>query len=393
MDEDESDPSPKSLESRLVERDEKRVFLQLSEEDRKRGVIGKTNPSVCQDEKNREGPWPCVFREIKRKGRTYNSVTKFDWMTEPGKLAGESQVLLKPEEEYEKFGIEDARLERVSIDGKNPYTAIYVAYDGKNARLGAASISEDFREVKKQGLIGPDIDIRDALESRLKVGGRRDRYFNAWLRLAKKGEKKLPIKDGFLFNYKGKFVFIYRIEPDVFFVVADSFEKLRSQNYKFWNEQIVRAEENLFMKPLFPWERIKIGVGSLRKKEGRILGTWHGVSYSRSHFRDEKDEKLRYRSSIFEVKWQDGKPRVIRRLNNPLFQEEGEEYELIEIDEKGKIRARKRVNFLVDLIFCGNRGWGISGRGDREAEARSFSLSWLYEELEHPFNEYDVRRV
>lgn len=209
--------------------------------------------------------------------------------------------IISPTEIYEKQGIEDPRITKIS----DTYFLTYTAYDGKNARIAVAE-SKNLINFKKLGVVSPNITFLEAIYI-----SQTDRYRDFWLRqVREKGENVIIWdKDGCLFPEKinGKYALLHRIEPDIQIVYFDDFFQLKDKD--FWIEYFSKIEENIVMKPKYKWEKEKIGAGAppIKTDFGWLL-LYHGV-----------DENRVYRAGLSLLDIENPK-KEIARLPFPLFE-------------------------------------------------------------------------
>ena len=346
----------------------------------KKGERAVMNPAVLQI--NANGPWPFLYRneKLKKIDGKERVVSTIDlrWLINPTQLWERKKTIIEPTEEYEAYGCEDPRLSHINGE----YYITYVAYDGLNARIALAK-TKDFKEVKKLGIIGPEIELEEAIEL---VSD--DNYKKVWQKqlegLKEKMEKEklrgpaiLSDKDAYIdYDQKNKkWVLIHRLDPQMHIAMVDSLEELK--NEEFWRSYLKNIKSYEFLRGLEPWEKEKIGLGSsIVNIWGKKIAVYHGVS--------EKEEVLDYNGGFLEI--EDFKPKS--RLRDPLFKPEREEHIFKYIDENGKERM-KRVIFPTGIVQDPedkDQLWVYYGMGDSTIGYRSTYIPWLVRELEHPHN-------
>jgi predicted GH43/DUF377 family glycosyl hydrolase len=147
----------------------------------------------------------------------------------------------------EKRGCEDPRV--VPFEGKN--YIFYTGYDGAdlvmatNTRVMLAETS-DFKSFVKKGMIGPDVQDKDAMIFPERVGN--------------------------------KVVFIHRIAPNIQIAVFEEMEELKCPEKNFWQQHLDNLDQFVLMRPQHDWEVQKIGAGPppLRTEYGWLF-IYHGV--------------------------------------------------------------------------------------------------------------------
>ncbi len=344
----------KDLETILMNREE--ILLEPNGEEE----IAVFNAAICQDSQN--WPLPFIYRAVKKDNV---SVIKYRKLISPTKLSRYSKVLIQPTEPYEKVGCEDPRITRI----RDEFYITYSAFDGKNVRIALAR-TKDFRAIEKLGVIGPQIDIKEAIglvgDKKYKETWKRSWVLNGdgWL---------LPDKDASLHFKDGKWVLIHRLEPDMHIAYADSLEEFRSQRY--WRDYIRNLNRHVLMRAEEKWEEEKIGLGCLNNIDGRFIGTYHGV-----------DSNLNYYGSFFEVRWDDGKIAVKSKLRNPILKPDSE----ICFFKPSENERPKRVVFPTSLLAEKNNDiiWITYGVGDRMIGIMPTNKGGLFEKLDHPSNRY-----
>lgn len=182
------------------------------------------------------------------------------------------EPVIKREEPYEKQGCEDPRI----VKFEDTYYIFYSAYDGVDVRVCAAS-TKDFSSFRKHGIIIPGIWDKDAMIFPEKING--------------------------------KVILIHRIDPDIQFAAFDSIEELLQGDPAWWRDYQQRLDEVTVMKPLFDWEKKKIGAGAppIKTPHGWLL-IYHGV-----------DENLVYRGGAALLD-RDDPTQVIARLPEPIIE-------------------------------------------------------------------------
>jgi predicted GH43/DUF377 family glycosyl hydrolase len=160
--------------------------------------------------------------------------------------------IMAPEYEWEEHGCEDPRVTKIG----DTYYMTYTAYSRRGPRIALAS-SSDLKTFKKIGVIGPDLDDKDAV----------------------------------LFPevIDGKIVLLHRIEPAMQLAYFDhsKFEKMSDPQVRseYWTEYSLQHLSNpnayALMKPTEWWEEKKLGAGPppIKTPKGWLI-IYHGVDNS-----------------------------------------------------------------------------------------------------------------
>lgn len=197
------------------------------------------------------------------------------------------EPFIKPDKPHDKLGCEDARITRLGNECLITYTALSQSTFTKKriGRIGLAS-TEDFSEVEKHGIIGPDVNNKDAVIFPEKING--------------------------------KIGVLHRIDPDIQIIYFDDIEQLKeNHNAEFWKEYLGELDKHTVLKRKYKWESMKIGAGSppIKTDEGWLLIT-HDV-----------DENKIYRAGAVLLDLDDPQ-KVIARLPYPILEPEMN-YEII----------------------------------------------------------------
>lgn len=155
-----------------------------------------------------------------------------------------SDPVLEPSADWEELGCEDPRI--TPIDGV--FYVTYTAFSRRGPRIALAS-TKDFLHFEKHGLIGPARNDKDCVV--------------------------------FPERIKGKIAILHRLESKVQIAYFESFEAL-NHSRKFWQEYVRHFDDYEVIRPVFPWEERKVGVGPTPiKTERGWLVVYHGVSMDR----------------------------------------------------------------------------------------------------------------
>lgn len=191
-----------------------------------------------------------------------------------------SSPILAPEYEWEEHGCEDPRVTKIC----DTYYMTYTAYSRRGPRIALAS-SSDLKAFKKIGVIGPDLDDKDAV----------------------------------LFPevIDGKIVLLHRIEPliQIAFIDHSKFEKMSDPQIRseYWTryslQHLYDHSVHTLMKPIEWWEEKKIGAGPppIKASKGWLI-IYHGV-----------DNSLVYRAGVALADLEK-LGRIIAKSKNPILE-------------------------------------------------------------------------
>lgn len=155
-----------------------------------------------------------------------------------------SDPVLEPSADWEEFGCEDPRI--TSLDGT--FYVTYTAFSRRGPRIALAS-TKDFSHFDKYGLVGPDRNDKDCVMFPERINGR--------------------------------IAILHRLESRVQIAYFESLEAL-GNSQEFWNGYVKHFDDYEIMKPKFPWEKRKVGIGPPPiKTERGWLVIYHGVSVER----------------------------------------------------------------------------------------------------------------
>ncbi|MBD3225980.1 MAG: glycosidase [Caldithrix sp.] len=149
--------------------------------------------------------------------------------------------------EMEKQGCEDPRI----VPFNDTYYIFYTGFDGYcasksiNTRIMMAE-TKDFSSYHKIGMIGPDVQDKDAMI--------------------------------FPETVKGKVVLIHRVVPNIQLAYFDDLQHMIHPEPQYWPAHLDRLHEHTLMFPEHFWESTKIGAGPppIRTDAGWLL-IYHGV--------------------------------------------------------------------------------------------------------------------
>lgn len=213
--------------------------------------------------------------------------------------------------DYEKHGVEDARIVKI----EDVYYITYTAYDGINA-MGALATSKDLIHFEKHGIITPKINYAEYERLALCCGSKLNPKYHHYYRLFDQiglGDDEfrfLRDKDLTFFPRKinGKFAMLHRIWPGIQIVYFDHWTDLTKS---FWEHYIENLTDYIVLDPEGVFEVNYIGAGGppIETEYGWLM-IYHGVQETAT-------------GAIYHVKaalLQLDKPEVeIARLDIPLF--------------------------------------------------------------------------
>jgi predicted GH43/DUF377 family glycosyl hydrolase len=190
-----------------------------------------------------------------------------------------TEPLIKREFDYEKHGVEDARIVKI----EDTYYITYTAYDGVNA-MGALATSKDLIHFHKHGIITPKVNYEQyeafvkCCDSR-KLNPKYHEYYRLFDQIGIAGDETrlLRDKDVVLFPRKinGKFVILHRIWPGIQIAYFDKFEDL---THEYWEDYLKNLTDYIVLDPKGLFETNYIGAGGppIETKDGWLL-IYHGV--------------------------------------------------------------------------------------------------------------------
>ncbi|MFA5060728.1 MAG: hypothetical protein WC494_00220 [Candidatus Pacearchaeota archaeon] len=348
--------------------------------DRTQNEIAVCNASVCPTYIPNKG-YPVLTRVRLKADNGYGecSIIKRGFLITPTKMSEDYKVFLSPDDNYSKYGREDARI----VQKGGEYYITSIAFDGENTRV-MLDTSGDLEEVTPRGVIC-DIPLERAVE----IAGKNSYYGRFWKRNLRDSplERKtqlLGIKDVALeFLPDGKVGIFYRMEPNMQFSVADDISDFFRRDY--WENEI----ENLMDRTIMTREKgeTKIGLGGPPITiNGEKIGTYHKVTYERQGNLDV----YYYSGSFFSFDPQ--KRQITARLRNPLLTPKRDDA-LVEVDQRNRLRTIKLVSFPMGMIVNPqnlNELYIYYGGGDEREAWRTTQIPWLVNELKTPFNSEKV---
>lgn len=190
----------------------------------------------------------------------------------------QEQPIITRDFDYEKHGVEDARIVKI----EDTYYITYTAYDGVNA-MGALATSKDLIHFEKHGIITPKINYQEYERLVLCCGDKLNPKYHHYYRLfAQIGLvadefRFLRDKDLAFFPRKinGKFAMLHRIWPGIQVVYFDHWKDLTKP---FWEDYIKKLTDYIVIDPKVLFEANYIGAGGppIETKDGWLM-IYHGV--------------------------------------------------------------------------------------------------------------------
>ena len=195
------------------------------------------------------------------------------------------EPILNRELEYEKQGVEDARIVKI----ENTFYLTYTAYNGYNV-LGALATSTNLIHFEKKGLITPQLNYQE-YEQLIKNCGKKlnPKYYHYNKLFSEIGVvtdqfRLLRDKDIILFPKKinGKFAMLHRIWPGIQIVYFDDWNDLTSE---FWAAYLMKLTDYIVLEPTDIFEINYIGAGCppIETEFGWLL-IYHGVQSTSTGF-------------------------------------------------------------------------------------------------------------
>lgn len=312
------------------------------------------NPGIFQDGQNVH----LIYRALNKK---FISCLGYAKLKGPLRVVERwKKPFLAPQFQYEKFGVEDARIVKI----KNTFYLTYLAHDGKNA-LVAYCYGKDLFNLKKGGIISPQIsyDVAGKLFGYSKL---KDKYyfFKSYYKDTVHRSVKLWDKDAFLFpeKIKRKYALIHRILPDIQVIYFNKFSQLKDQNY--WKDYIKKLSQYVVLENKHWFESRNVGGGCppIKTKAGWLL-IYHGV---------EPMNKGRVYHAGAALLHKKDPTKVIARLPHPLFSPDKK------WEKEGHVHD---VVFPTGTAIFGNDLYIYYGASDKYVAVASVNLNSLLREL------------
>ena len=181
--------------------------------------------------------------------------------------------------EYEKHGVEDARIVKI----EDTFYLTYCAYNGINA-MGALATSKDLIHFEKHGIITPQVTYEAyknfvTLKNEDELNPKYLMYYNLFAEIGLVSDKfrLLRDKDIVLFPRKinGKFAMLHRIWPGIQIAYFDDWSDLTAD---FWNNYLENLVDWIVIDPEGVFEVNYIGAGGppIETEDGWLM-IYHGV--------------------------------------------------------------------------------------------------------------------
>ncbi len=361
---DEPPASQQSCESGLVKivKDHKEITLLPN---KSKGEIAVCNPASYGKH--------FIYRVRERWNNKYGerSVVKKDGKT-----------ILFPEHEWEKDGIEDARISRNPKNGQ--YYITYTAYNEDKKKGGAKvalATTEDFKEIHKHGIIGPQIRLEEGIEL---TGGKNSYYGSMFYREFQEERKNSPNSNPFImdkdativYSSEGKSILLHRIGDSIQATPFDSIKQLQTQ--EFWKDTFGKLKDQTILYPGEKWASEKVGLGGTPINiNDRIIGHIHGVKRKNTGTLTE----YTYNSTFAE--FSPDTYEIISIIRDPLLSPNPD---FVFIEESEKETIKKYINFATAMTVTSNMISNFSGVGDYAIEKRTTSKNYQLAELKKRHN-------
>jgi predicted GH43/DUF377 family glycosyl hydrolase len=267
--------------------------------------------------------------------------------------------------EYERHGVEDARI--VKIDGT--FYLNYTAYDGVNA-MGALATSSNLIHFKKHGIVTPPVNYEEyecfvTCCNGDKLNPKYHHYYNLFAEIGLVEDKfrLLRDKDVVLFprKIKGKFAMLHRIWPGIQIVYFDDWSDLTKP---FWEDYLKNLSDHIVLDPKDIFEVKYIGAGGppIETHDGWLL-IYHGVQ--------ETTTGRTYHAKVALL--QSDNPQIeIARLHYPLISP------TMEWEKEGVVN---NVVFPTGHSLFGNDLYLYYGAGDKHISVAKLDINELLLEL------------
>jgi predicted GH43/DUF377 family glycosyl hydrolase len=241
-----------------------------------------------------------------------------------------SQPVIVQEFNVERRGCEDPRI--VNLD--QTYYIFYTGFDGANpsqsmnTRVMLAE-TKDFQHFKKRGMVGPDVQDKDAMIFPEKI--------------------------------QNKVAYIHRIIPNIQLAFLDDIENLINPEKDFWKYYLNNLNDHTILFREYEWETDKIGAGPppIRTEAGWLL-IYHGV-----------DAQKVYRAGAVLLAEKDPS-KIIARLPYPILEPE------TDYEKYGDVNM---VVFPEGLVEVENELLVFYGAADKVIGCAAGKLKQLLDEL------------
>jgi len=364
---DEPPASRQSYNSKLMEiiNDRKNIVLSPNKSE---GEIAVCNPALYENH--------FIYRVREKYDNDYGerSVVKMD-----------GKIILSPEYEWEKDGVEDARISKNPKSGE--YYITYIAYNEDKQNGGAKialATTRDFKRIYKRGIIGPQIRLEEGIKL---AGGKNSYYGSIFKKELEEERKKNPNSNPFImdkdatvvYSLDGNSILLHRIGNSIQATPFDSIKQLQTQ--EFWENTFRKLDYQTILYPGEKWASEKVGLGGTPVDiDGRVIGHVHGVERKNTGTLTE----YTYNSTFAE--FDPNTYKIVSIIRNPLLNP-NPNYVFIEESEKETIK--KYVNFATALSIDTKSPDMIlnhSGVGDHAIEERTTNKNHQLSELKKSYN-------
>lgn len=280
-------------------------------------------------------------------------------------VARDQQPFISRTFDYEKHGMEDARIVKI----EDSYYMTYTAYDGVNAR-GALAVSKDLKHFEKKGIITPEVNYKQYKRfvqscEKSKLNPKYHHYYNLFEEIGLIEDEKRLLRDKniVLFPRKinGKFAMLHRIWPGIQIVYFDDWTDLTPS---FWENYLKNLHDHIMLDPKYNFEANYIGAGCppIETDCGWLL-IYHGVE-------ETPIGKIYHASAaLFHL----DKPELeISRLSTPLFSPTKE------WEKEGVVN---HVVFPTGTALFGKELYIYYGAADKHIAVVSLNIDDLLHEL------------
>lgn len=313
---------------------------------------GVLNPAIIK-----EGDTVHIFYRAVRMG----NFSTIGYCTLDGPLTIKERYkepVLIPGFEYDKQGVEDARV--VKID--DLYYLSYTSYDGVNA-MGSLATATELPQFNKYGIIVPQFSFNEFKELAEQSGEVNNKYFRHTCHFPPEANVFLWDKNVIFFprRINGQLHFLHRIRPGI---QLAAFNELSDLTPEYWKNYLVNMNRNIIMDSVYDHEASYIGGGCppIETEEGWLL-IYHGVH--------DTPEGFVY-SACAALLDLDNPFREISRLPYALFSPEYE-WELHGVVDY--------VVFPTGTALFGDKLYIYYGAADKHIACASVSLKELVKEL------------
>jgi len=244
----------------------------LSPTDKEFENNGVLNPGICQDGNTVH----ILYRAVQQGNLSTIGYAKTEG---PLKIVERLDYpIITRDFDYEKQGVEDARIVKI----EDTYYLTYTAYDGINA-MGALATSKDLIHFEKHGIITPKINYHEYERLILCCGSKLNpkyhHYYKLFTQIGLVEDKFRLLRDKDLAFFpkkiNGKFAMLHRIWPGIQIVY---FEHWTDLTKSFWENYLENLTDYIVMDPKGTHEVNYIGAGGppIETPDGWLM-IYHGV--------------------------------------------------------------------------------------------------------------------